>query len=312
MDRNKIIAVVGPTASGKSDLAIQLCKRFDGEVISFDSMQIYKGMDIATAKPSKAQLEEVPHHLISFIDPSERYSVAQFVEDAGQICRETMSKNKLPVFCGGTGLYIDSFVNNISFTSDGFSSEVRDRLLQRLSAEGIESLYDELKLIDGDYAEKLKINDEKRIVRALELYLNTGVKMSEQIKNSKSVQSEFETLYIGLAFEDRAVLYDRINKRVDLMINNGLIDEAKYFFELNKAQTAKQAIGIKELAPYFDGLITLEEAVEKIKRETRRYAKRQITWFKRNESINWIYVDKSENILDEAICLTEKFLKGDE
>jgi tRNA dimethylallyltransferase len=252
----------------------------------------------------------VVHHLISVKDNDERYSVASFVTDAKSICSDIISRGRLPVICGGTGLYIDSFVNNIEFVEDGFDDLIRQNLLSKLEKNGVNELYDELKGIDPEYAETLDINNVKRIIRALELYYGTGKTMTEQLEQSQKNEKIFDVLYIGLNFTDRQKLYDRINKRVDKMISNGLLEEAEDFLNINGVKTANQAIGIKELKPYFDGEITLEEAVEKIKQETRRYAKRQLTWFNRNKDINWIYVDGNENVTEKAFSLTESFLRG--
>ncbi|MBE6834770.1 MAG: tRNA (adenosine(37)-N6)-dimethylallyltransferase MiaA [Ruminococcaceae bacterium] len=311
MEKKKAVAVVGPTASGKTKLAVEIAKRFNGEVVSFDSMQIYKGMDIASAKPTVDEMDGVVHHLVSVKDLSERYSVASFVEDAKAICNDIVSRNCLPVFCGGTGLYIDSFVNNIEFTDEGFDENIRNELLLRLEKEGSNALYDELMTVDEEYAKTVDCNNTKRVIRALELYYNTKTKMSDQLKNSRLNESDYDVLYIGLNYSDRQLLYNRINERVDKMVSCGLINEAEQFFKLNDVKTANQAIGIKELKPYFDGEITLDEAIEKIKQETRRYAKRQLTWFNRNKNINWIIIDKSDDINNEAFELVNGFLKGE-
>jgi len=310
MEKKKIIAVVGPTASGKTSLAIEISKRFNGEVISADSMQIYKGMDIASAKPSFDEMQGITHHLISLKDNNERYSVASFVEDCEKICRQIISRNKLPIICGGTGLYIDSFVNNIKFVEESFNDDIRKRLNERLENEGAEVLFNELTEIDKEYAITIHENNTKRVLRALELYYNTGVKMSEQLEKSKINESDFDCLYIGINYRDRNKLYDRINQRVDKMVADGLLKEAKDFLKLNDIKTANQAIGIKELKPYFDGDISLDDAIEKIKQETRRYAKRQLTWFNRNKRINWIFADETENVNENAFDLVEEFLRG--
>lgn len=310
MDKKKIIAVVGPTASGKTHLAVEIAQRYNGEVVSCDSMQIYKGMDIASAKPTEEEMQGIRHHLISVKENDERYSVACFVEDAKRICLDIIERGKLPVLCGGTGLYIDSFVNNIQFVNEGFNEEIRNSLKSKLEKEGIETLYNELKAVDFEYAKTIEPNNIKRVLRALELYYSTNTKMSDQIKNSKNTESEFEALYIGLNYSDREKLYERINKRVDTMLENGLLNEAKEFLNKTDLKTANQAIGIKELKPYFDGEVLLETAVEKIKQETRHYAKRQLTWFNRNKNINWIYPDKTPMFTEEAFSLIDSFLKG--
>ncbi|MBO4339132.1 MAG: tRNA (adenosine(37)-N6)-dimethylallyltransferase MiaA [Clostridia bacterium] len=310
MDNNKIVAVVGPTASGKTALAVEIAKRYNGEVVSADSMQLYRGMDIASAKPKDEETQGIIHHLISVKDNDERYSVANFVSDAKKICIDIIERNKLPVLCGGTGLYIDSFVNNLEFVDDGFSDDIRNKLLSRLENEGADALYNELYSIDKKYASKIDKKNTKRVIRALELYYNTGKTMTEQLLLSRRNEKEFDVLYIGLNYRDRAKLYERINKRVDKMLSDGLVEEAKQFLSLNDTKTANQAIGIKELKPFFNGEISLEEAVEKIKQETRRYAKRQLTWFNRNESIKWIYADETENVGDKAFSYIDEFLRG--
>ena len=309
MQKQKIIAVVGPTASGKTALAVEIAKRFNGEVVSADSMQLYKGMSIASAKPTDDEMQSVSHHLIDFLENDERYSVAQFVSDAGRTVSDILSRGKLPIICGGTGLYIDSFVNNIEFVFDGFNETVREKLNERLENEGIDVLYNELSDIDGEYASSIEKNNIKRVIRALELYYTSGKRMSEQLNESRSTPSPYETLFIGLSCSDRQKLYDRINERVDRMIENGLVEEAKCFYAGNTAKTANQAIGIKELKPYLDGNESLEDAVECIKRETRRYAKRQLTWFKRNENIHWLYTDLNPDYISDATELVCEFLK---
>ena len=273
-------------------------------------MQLYRGMDIASAKPKDEETQDIIHHLISVKDNDERYSVANFVSDAKKICIDIIERNKLPVLCGGTGLYIDSFVNNLEFVDDGFSDDIRNKLLSRLENEGADALYNELYSIDKKYASKIDKKNTKRVIRALELYYNTGKTMTEQLLLSRRNEKEFDVLYIGLNYRDRAKLYERINKRVDKMLSDGLVEEAKQFLSLNDTKTANQAIGIKELKPFFNGEISLEEAVEKIKQETRRYAKRQLTWFNRNESIKWIYADETENVGDKAFSYIDEFLRG--
>ena len=310
MDKKKIVAVVGPTASGKTSLAVELAKKFNGEVVSADSMQIYKGMDISSAKPTEDEMQGIKHHLISVKENDERYSVADFVSDAKRICMDIVSQNKLPIICGGTGLYIDSFVNNIEFIDEGFSDEIRQKLFSRLDNEGADALYNELSAIDSRYADTINKNNIKRVIRALEIYYSTGNTMTRQKELSKKNKPEFDAFYIGINFRDRNTLYERINNRVDRMIVDGLVDEAREFLLLNDVKTAGQAIGIKELKPYFECKISLEEAVEKIKQETRRYAKRQLTWFKRNDAVHWIYADETDNVNEQAFLMVEDFLRG--
>jgi len=308
MNKPKIVVVLGPTASGKTKLAVDIALKYNGEVVSADSMQIYKQMDIASAKPSEDEMRGVVHHLIDCKDVSQRYSVAEFVSDAKEICNDIISRKKLPVICGGTGLYIDSFINNISFSTEDFSEDVRASLNSRLEKEGIESLYNELVSIDEEYALKVDKNNPKRVLRALELYLNTGKTMTDQLEKSTLKPSEYDFLLIGLNYSDRNLLYERINKRVDKMLSDGLIGEAESFYKNIGIKTANQAIGIKELKPYLDSEISIENATERIKQETRRYAKRQITWFKRNIDIHWIYADETEDIFVSSCELIDSFL----
>ncbi len=305
MDKKTVIVIVGPTASGKTSLSIEIAKEIGGEIVSADSMQIYKAMDIATAKPTTDEMQGIPHHLISIIDSDESFSVAAYKEMAIKAIADIFQRKKTPVVVGGTGLYVDTLINNTTFFDFDKSYE-REKLQKRLETEGIEKLYDELKEVDPETAEKLHINDVKRILRALEVYNSTGKTISLQAELSHETESEYNWLVIGLTAENREVLYDRINRRVDIMLQNGLLEETKEFFASEKSSTAKQAIGYKELKPYFDGVLTLDEATENLKRETRRYAKRQLTWFRRNKNINWINIDgkTSREILREALDIT--------
>lgn len=309
MKKPLVAVVVGPTASGKTSLAIELAKIFDGEIVSADSMQIYKGMDIATAKPTEEEREGIPHHLISIIGADELFSVNEFKKSATDAIRSILEKNKLPIVAGGTGFYIDTLVNNTEFL-DYEKNDIRTSLEKRASEEGVASLYEQLKTIDPTTAEKLHTNDSKRIIRALEVYMSTGMTISEQCRLSHLNESEFRFCIIGINANDRQVLYDRINLRVDIMLESGLIEEAEHFFASDISATAKQAIGYKELKPYLDGVCSLDEAVEKLKMETRRYAKRQLTWFRKRENINWIYIDGKDKkeIVSEAAEILRSFL----
>lgn len=301
MTKPLVAVVVGPTASGKTSLAVEIAKKFNGEVVSADSMQIYRGMDIATAKPTKQEMQGIPHHLISIIKADEVFSVNEFKNAATEAIDNILSKNKLPVVAGGTGFYIDTLVNNTEFL-DYEKSDIRQKLESRYDQEGITGLYSELERIDSEAAKRLHENDTKRIIRALEVYYSTGKTISEQEKLSHLNESPYRFCVIGINAKDRQVLYDRINTRVDLMLEAGLLKEAEEFFSLPVSSTAKQAIGYKELKPYFDGVCSLEEATEKLKMETRRYAKRQLTWFRKKNNINWIYIDgkSKEEIIREA------------
>lgn len=313
MNKIPVIAVVGPTASGKSDLAVEICLRFNGEVVSADSMQIYKGMDIATAKPSEAEKKGVPHHLMNFLSDTESYSVAEYQKAAGQAIADIYSRGKLPVVVGGTGLYLDTLLNNIQLTEDSNHSELREKLKLRAENEGMEALLAELREIDPEYAQKMHPNNGKRILRALELWYSSGITMTQQIENSHA-ESPYDVCWIGLDASDRQYLYDRINRRVDMMLEAGLEQEAKDYLARTDTSTSSQAIGCKELKPYFDGEISLGQAVENLKQATRRYAKRQLTWFRRNECIKWFCIDNYEGkqgLYSEVLDYIEKNLKGE-
>lgn len=290
MSKIPVIAVVGPTASGKSDLAVEICLKFNGEAVSADSMQIYKGLDISTAKPSEEEKKGVPHHMMDFLDNTETFSVAEYQKLAGECIRDIHSRGKLPVIVGGTGLYIDTLLNNVQLTEDSFDEAVREKLLARVDNEGIESLLDELRGIDPEYAAKMHPNNVKRIVRALEVWYSSGITMTQQIENSHA-ESPYEVMFIGLDAKDRDFLYERINRRVGIMLENGLESEARDYLSQKNTSTSSQAIGCKELKPYFDGEISLSEAADNLRQATRRYAKRQLTWFRRNKDINWFMLD---------------------
>ncbi len=314
MKKTKVIVVVGPTASGKTALGIHLAKKFGGEIISADSMQIYKGMNIATAKPTKEEQESIPHHLIDFLDVKTEYSVAKFCSDAKKTVNVITNAGNIPIIVGGTGLYIDSFINNTTFLEDNNKSEVRELLCKELKENGIKHLYEKLCKIDAEAANKIHPNNEVKVIRALEIFMTTGKTLTEQNKLSHTEESSYLPLFIGINYKDRNVLYERINKRVDLMLLNGLLDETKDFYENYASKTAVNAIGYKELKPYLDNEKTLQECVEELKKSTRHYAKRQITWFKRNEKINWVYPDEYNNFSElsaEVDLMTEEFLKGE-
>lgn len=308
--KNKIplIVVCGPTASGKTGLGIKLAQHYNGEVVSADSMQIYKGMDIATAKPNDKEMQGIPHHMIGCIEPKVSYSVAEYVESARKIIEDIYLRKKIPVLVGGTGLYINAILNNIEFGQDNSDEELRKQLNNRLLTEGAEVLLKELESFDPQSAERLGTTNHRRLIRAIEIYKTTGKTMTQFIEESKLVPSPYGDVRIGLSCSNRQNLYNKINKRVDIMVQQGLIQEAQGFRTLSYSKTAVKAIGYKELEPYFTGEITLEEALENLKRETRRYAKRQLTWFRRDEKINWIYTDEitSQQIVDLAIDFVDK------
>lgn len=311
--KKKAIVVVGATASGKTALGVHIAKKFNGEVISADSMQIYRGMDIATAKPTTEEMDGIKHHLIDFVDVKSQYSVSNYCDDARIIFDGVINNNKLPVIVGGTGLYIDSFLSNTKFLESASSDSIRRELLLEAEKNGVESLYNQLEIIDPDAAKNIHPNNIVRVVRALEIYKTTGKTLTEQNRLSHTVESDIEPLYIGINYSDREKLYDRINLRVDLMLEAGLLEEAKAFFKLNPSKTAFNAIGYKELKPFIDGNLSFDVCVENLKRETRRYAKRQITWFKRNKKINWVYADElsQEEMLSWVDNLINDYLGGE-
>ena len=286
-----LIAVVGPTASGKSRLAVELALNWNGEVVSADSMQVYRGMDIGTAKPVPEEMRGVRHHMIGFADPSRPFSVADYVRLAGQCIAEIDKRGKLPILAGGTGLYVRSLLKNTRFAETERDEALRARLFERAEREGPESLVTELESFDPQSARRIDPHNIPRLVRAIELYRTTGVTMTDHLRRSRLVPSPYDACVIGLAFRDRRKLYARIDARVGRMLEAGLVEEARAVLARPDAQTALQAIGYKELAPYFRGEITLAQAAETIKRETRRYAKRQMTWFRRDEDVRWIHVD---------------------
>ena len=290
MNKPKILCVVGPTASGKTDYAVELALKCGGEVVSCDSMQIYKHMDIGTAKPTADGMKGVKHHMIDIIEPNESFSVARFSEMARECIDDILLRGKMPVLCGGTGLYFDSTINNINFIQMDTDEEYRKYLESAAKEFGNEYVYKILKRVDEESAESIHPNNLKRVIRALEIYKTTGKKKSELDKEQLS-EPLYEPEITGL-MRDREVLYDRINKRVDIMMEKGLVEEVSELIKMgiDTEATSMQAIGYKEIIEYLDGKTSLSDAVDKIKRESRRYAKRQLTWFKRNEKIHWINI----------------------
>ena len=306
--KEKVIYIVGPTASGKTGLSVELAKSLDVQVVSADSMQIYKGMSIASAAPTKEEMQGVPHHLVEFVDFGESFTVAQYVKCAREKINEIILCGKTPLVVGGTGLYINSLADNIEFAECETDLSLREKLEAQFDETGAEGMLEKLAEFDPQSAKRLHPNNRRRIIRAFEVYELTGVTLSEQNVLSRQNESNYENIMIGITYKDRQKLYDRINKRVDLMLENGLLDEAhKAFLTGVYGSGATQAIGHKEFFPYFKGEISLEEATESLKQATRRYAKRQLTWFRRDERINWIYADEDEDMLLSAI----KIVKGE-
>lgn len=307
MTKTKIIVVAGPTASGKTTLGIEIAKAVGGEIISADSMQIYKGMSIATAAPTKEEQSEVKHHLVEFLDKDKNFSVSDYCDLAKKEIEDITSRGKVPVIVGGTGLFINSLVDNIKFIESKTDFELRDKLMKKDEDE----LYNELLKVDPLAAEKIHKNNKTRVVRALEIYYSSGKTKTMQDDESKKEESPFDALYFVIGYKDREILYNRINQRVDIMAENGLIDEAKENLK-NATGTSAQAIGHKELLPYFNGEITIEDALDNLKKETRHYAKRQITWFKKRENAVWLYADilGKEKLVETAVDKSREFLNG--
>lgn len=295
----KIIAVTGPTASGKTALAIELAKRLDGEIISCDSMQIYRTMDIGTAKPTKEELAEVKHHLIDVLPPDAPYSCSDYVKDAEAAVADIVSRGKLPIFCGGTGLYLDRFLRGGNDDGAACDENLRAQLKQFVEEKGIDSLYERLVELDPEAAATIHKNNVKRVMRALEICIVTGQKKSEIDKKNSEIVDKYDHKVITLAFQNRELLYERIEKRVDLMIEQGLLDETKRLLDegvFERSQTAAQAIGYKELLPYLRGEDSLENCIDELKKATRRYAKRQTTWFSGKDYAHKVYVDDGNSL----------------
>ena len=291
--KQKVIAVIGPTASGKTALSVEIAKRFGGEIISADSMQIYKYMDIATAKPTEDEKQGIPHHLMDFVEPSESFSVARFCELAAKAINDIADREKLPVIAGGTGLYVDSLLNGMQFENQQINQVLRTSLSMELQEKGIDHMLDVIRAFDPASAERLSVErNPKRIIRCIEVYRLTGTTQTELNELQQRNDAPYDTLKIGLSALDREYLYDRIDRRVDLMMENGLLEEARRFYDGDFGSTASAAIGYKELLPYLKGEQELEICVGNLKRATRRYAKRQQTWFKRDPAVHWFNIDE--------------------
>ncbi len=304
----KAIFVVGPTASGKTSVSIELAKKFNGEIISADSMQIYKGIHIASAAPDETEKCGIPHHLIEFLELKDKFSVADYVIKARECIKDISSRGKLPIVVGGTGLYISSLLDNIEYIEQPTDQNLRRELEQKFDELGAEEMLYRLSEFDIDTAKRLHPNNRRRIIRAFEVYLQTGKTITEQNILSRKNDAEIIPFVIGLNFKDREVLYNRINQRVDIMLDNGLLEEAKLTFADANNNGAFQAIGHKELYSFLNNESSFEDSVEHLKRQTRRYAKRQLTWFKKDQRIKWYYPDDQE-VLDAIFEDTEDFLR---
>lgn len=308
-EKPKILAIVGPTASGKTALSIALAHALDGEIVSCDSMQIYRGMDVGTAKPSMAERESIPHHLIDIADPDQPFSVADYVVAAERAVQDILSRGKLPIFCGGTGLYLDAFLRGGLSDAPGANEALREELFAIAQNEGEDALHTMLAEVDPESAAATHKSNVRRVVRALEIYRLTGVTKTEWDRRSREIPTRYNAAVICLTFTDRSLLYDRIERRVDAMLTDGLLEETKQLLDegvFERSSTAAAAIGYKELLPYLAGNATLEAAVTELKTATRRYAKRQLTWFLAKDYVRVMPVDeggcvrKSEEIVNNA------------
>lgn len=298
-----IVAVIGPTASGKTALSVELAKVFSGEIISADSMQIYKTMDIATAKPTEEEKQGIPHHLMDFLDPDEEFSVARFCELARAAITDIAGRGHLPIITGGTGLYVDALLGDMQFEETETDPVLRTTITAEVEEKGIDKTLEYIRTFDPESADRLSVGrNPKRLIRCIEVYLSTGMTQTQLNEKQKGSDAAYHAIKIGLTARDREFLYERINRRVDLMMENGLLEEARRFYQQQSSDTASAAIGYKELLPYLSGELSLDICVANLKRATRRYAKRQMTWFKRDESIHWFNIDEQgfDEILFEA------------
>ena len=308
----KIVCVVGPTACGKTTLGVLLAKQFHGEVVSADSMQIYRGMTIGTAAPTEKEMDGVPHHMVAVADPAEQWSAARYAETAIPIIDDILARGKLPVLVGGTGLWLDAVVKGHGFAGGHAGGEVRKTLQKRLEAEGIEPLLEELRQVDPETAKRLHPADEKRILRALEVYLETGKTISAHNAETKDLPPRYDAIWIGLRFADREDMKALIDRRVDKMAEEGLVEEVRALLEsgLPRNATALQAIGYKEFLGVLEGTATEAEALAEVKLRSRQYAKRQLTWLRRNPAIHWIEW-KKERDFAKALQISTKILTAE-
>ena len=308
---NNIICIAGPTASGKTALAVGLAKELNGELVSCDSMQVYRRMDIGTAKPTLEEMQGVPHHMIDVAEPWEDFSVSRYCEMAAPIVDDILSRGKTAVIAGGTGLYMDALIRGNAFAPFP-ATGVRERLEAQADAEGMEAMLSRLRAVDPDAARRLHLSDRKRILRALEVYLETGETITEHNRKTQAVPPRYSALWLGLDFAQRGELYRRIDLRVGLMLEQGLVEEIRGLLAdgIPERATAMQAIGYKEFVDALDGRCTIEEAADQVRQSSRRYAKRQLTWFRRNKAIHWLIRDTGDTgreILENARRIVSDF-----
>jgi tRNA dimethylallyltransferase len=308
----KVVCVVGPTACGKTTLGVELAKKFNGEVVSVDSMQIYRGMTVGTAAPTEKEMDGVPHHMVAVADPQEQWSAARYTEMAVPIIDDILARGKVPVLVGGTGLWLDALIKGHGFAGGHAGGAVRKQLEQRLAQEGIGPILEQLRQVDPDSAQRLHPSDEKRILRALEVYLETGKTITAHNEETKKIPPRYDAIWIGLQFERREDMRALIDRRVDNMVDEGLLEEVQGLLQsgLDRKSTSLQAIGYKEFLGVLDGTATIQEALDEVKLRSRQYAKRQLTWLRRNEAIHWIYWDK-ERDFERALQVSTEILTAE-
>ena len=306
---NNIICIAGPTASGKTSLAVELAKEFNGEVVSCDSMYVYRRMCIGTAKPTEEEMQGIPHHMIDVADPDEDFSVSRYCDMAAPIVDDIVARGKTAIIAGGTGLYMDSLIKGNDFAPFP-STGMREKLEAQADREGMEAMLELLRSIDPDAAAKLHLSDRKRIIRALEVYYETGETITAHNIKTQAIPPRYTPLWLGLDFADRAELYRRIDMRVDIMLQQGLVEEIKTLLASGIPQkcTAMQAIGYKEFVSALDGQCSIEEAAEEVRKSSRHYAKRQLTWFRRNKNIHWLTRTTGETN-EEIICRARQVIR---
>ncbi len=293
--KQKLICIAGPTASGKTALSIALAKLLDTEIISSDSMQLYRGMDIGTAKPDMAERDGVVHHMFDVAEAGETFSVARYQQMADACAQDILSRGRVPIVCGGTGLYLDALIDGSTFSGDETNLEAREKYNAIAREQGAHALHEMLRAVDPESAERIHENNVKRVVRALEVYEQTGMTIGEMNAKNKRPEPKYDAILFALCPTDRQTLYDRIDRRVDRMVELGLLEEARRLLEEGRLTgTAGQAIGYKELVPYLQGEAPLSDCLDTLKRASRNYAKRQLTWLRRDARVNWIYYDSAE------------------
>ncbi len=311
-NRPSIVIIAGPTAVGKTSISIKVAKKINGEIISADSMQIYRHMDIGTAKITKAEMDGIKHYLIDEVDPDENFTVSDFQAKANEYILQILNKKKIPIIVGGTGLYINSLVYDLDFTKAISNWELRNKYSEMAQKHGNQYIFNELKEVDIESANRIHINDTKRIIRALEIFHETGKPMSYFYKDFRKENDKYNVVFLGITM-DRDKLYERINRRVNIMIESGLIEEIKKLLDMgyNEDLVSMQGLGYKEIIRYIKGNLTLAQAIEILKRDSRRFAKRQLTWFRRNENIKWIKIDSfcnSEELIEYIVKYLEEKL----